>query len=339
MNPKYTIEDIAEKSGVSRGTVSRVLNNHPAVSAETRAKVLAVMERFNYRPSFSARQMRTDTSSLIGFFTDEVVTTPYAVDIIRGAQEALWARGKMMMIVSGGYDASLTKTSIGVLLERRVEGILYAAMYHHAVDVPPEAADVPLVLVNCFARHGTYATFVPDEEAGGYAATRHLLERGHRRIGFLNLGDPGLPKPPPVPAATGRLEGYKKALAEAGVPYDPDLLRYTSQATEESYRLTLELLGLPNPPTAIFCGNDRTAMGAYAAINACGLRIPADVAVVGFDNILDITEGLWPQLTSVQLPHYEMGRLAVEYLFGSKPGHHQPRLHKVDCPLVVRAST
>lgn len=192
MSDKNTIEDIARLAGISRGTVSRVLNNHPSVSGTTREKVLSVIKTLNYRPNFSARHMRTDNSNLIGFglLTDEVITTPYAVDIIRGAQEALWSQGKVMLVVNAGYDKRMTEASLEALLERRVEGIIYAAMYHRPVDLPPQASQVPIVLVNCYSPNKYYTSVVPDEVAGAYAAIIHLLSKGHRRIGFINLGRP-----------------------------------------------------------------------------------------------------------------------------------------------------
>jgi LacI family transcriptional regulator len=341
MPRKYTIEDIAKIAGVSRGTVSRVLNNHPAVSDETRDKVLGVMERLNYRPNFSARHMRTDSSNLVGFglITDEVITTPYAVDMIRGAQETLWAMGKVMLVVNAGYQKKMTEASLEALLERRVEGIIYAAMYHRPVELPLQNSQVPIVFANCFSPDRLYASVVPDEMAGGYAATKHLLAKGHRRIGFINLGAPLDGGGEPVPAATGRLQGYRKALAELDVPFDPELIRYTGQTPQSSVGLVYELMRLPNPPTAIFCGNDRTAMGCYSALSELGLRIPDDVAIVGFDNQLDIASGLWPPLTTVQLPHYEMGKWAVEYLMSVKNSRPESIQHKLDCPLVEREST
>jgi LacI family transcriptional regulator len=340
MSQKHNIEDIAQMAGVSRGTVSRVLNNHPSVSEGTRQKVVDVIEKLNYRPNYSARHMRTDSSNLVGFglITDEVITTPYAVDMIRGAQEALWMRGKVMLVVNAGYDTELTEASLEALLERRVEGIIYAAMYHRPVELPPSTSQVPIVLTNCFAADRSFPSVVPDEVSGGYTATRHLLERGHRRIGFINLGDTGRDVPPPLPASNGRLEGYKRALAEYDVPFDPTLYHYTNQTPECNYRLTIELMQLPDPPTAIFCGNDRTALGSYGALSELGLRIPGDVAVVGFDNFKDIADGLWPPLTTVQLPHYEMGKWAVEYLLSGHGFQHEPVQQLIDCPLVARES-
>lgn len=339
MPRRYNIEDIARLAGVSRGTVSRVLNEHPAVSAETRQAVLDVIERMNYLPSFSARHMRTNSSNLVGFglITNEVITTPYAVDMIRGAQETLWAQGKVMLVINAEYGTEMDSASLEVLLERRVEGIIYATMFHHEVDLPIDLSQIPVVLANCFARDQRYSSVVPDEFDGGYNATHHLLAKGHRRIGFINLGTPPN-RIPPTPAATGRLAGYQQALAEYDIPFDERLLRYTEQSPQSSFAAAHELLQLSPPPTAIFCGNDRTALGCYAALADLGRRIPDDVAVVGFDNQLDIAQGLWPPLTTVQLPHYEMGRWAVEYLMSVKDNPGQPIQHKLACPLVERKS-
>lgn len=341
MKQKPTIEDIARLAGVSRGTVSRVLNGHPSVKIKTRQKVSSVIEAMQYRPNFSARHMRTNSSNLVGFglITDEVITTPYAVDMIRGAQETLWAQGKVMLVVNAGYATDMTEASLEALLERRVEGIIYAAMYHRAVELPPRASQVPVVLANCFSEDRAFPSVVPDEFAGGYAATRELLENGHRRIAFINLGqNRDLTIAPPIPASTGRLAGYKQALSEFGVPFDETYLCYTDGMPETSHRLSYEMMQLPVPPTAFFCGNDRTALGCYGALSELGLRIPTDVAVVGFDNQLDIAHGVWPPLTTVQLPHYEMGKWAVEYLMSEKDIDAPPVQHQIDCPLVRRQS-
>ena len=336
---KYTIEDIAKSAGVSRGTVSRVLNNHPAVSAETRQKVLDVIEQFNYRPNFSARHMRTESSNMVGFgfITDEVITTPYAVDLIRGAQDMLWEQGKVMLVVNSGPGVQMTEASLEALLERRVEGIIYAAMFHKAVELPPSVSQVPIVLANCFDVDRIYPSVVPDEFAGGYTATKRLLEAGHRRIAFINLGTPP-GRESPIAAATGRLAGYKQALLECDIPFDEALLRYTNQMPQTNYKLTLELMQISVPPTAFFCGNDRTALGCYGALSKLGLRIPDDIGVVGFDNFKDISDGLWPPLTTMQLPHYEMGKWAVEYLMSGKGTDEPPIQHLMDCPLIERES-
>ncbi|HVU10347.1 MAG TPA: LacI family DNA-binding transcriptional regulator [Phototrophicaceae bacterium] len=337
MARRYNIQDIAQLAGVSRGTVSRVLNDSPAVSADTRKRVLDVIEQMNYLPSFSARHMRTNNSNRVGFglITDEVITTPYAVEMISGAQETLWAQGKVMLVVNAGYGKALTEVSLAALLERRVEGIIYATMFHHSVELPPQIAQVPVVLANCYTSNRTHPSIVPDEAGGGYTATKTLLEKGHRRIGFINLSAPK-PEFYPIPAAVGRLAGYKQALAEYDLPFDTALLRHTDGSAYTIYRYVEEFVHLPNAPTAIFCGNDRTAMSCYGGLAQLGLRIPDDMAVIGFDNQLDIAQGLWPPLTTIQLPHYAMGKWAVEYLMSEHSG--DPDQHKLDCPLVMRES-
>lgn len=336
MQTKHTIHDIARRAGVGATTVSRVLNDHPYVSDATRQKVLDAIAALDYRPSYSARHMRTRSSRLIGFVTDEVATTPYAVDMIKGAHEASWAQSRLLLVVSAGRDLSVTEEAVDMLLERQVEGIVYAAMYHRPVRLPDNIIKVPTVLANCYVEDRSLPSVVPDEFQGGRDATLNLLEHGHRRIGFINLG-PATDGGDPVPASQGRLEGYKDALRQYSLPYDPVLLRYTNGLPETNYRLTQELLTLPDPPTAIFCGNDRTAMGCYGALKEMGLRIPQDIAVVSYDNQLDIAQGLWPPLTSAQLPHYEMGKWAVDFLL-SHDSPLPPEQHKLECPLVRRAS-
>jgi LacI family transcriptional regulator len=342
MTTRYTIEDIAREAGVSRGTVSRVLNNFPNVSDETRQIVQAVIDRVQYRPSFSARHMRTASSNLVGFglLSNDVITTPYAVEIIAGAQEALWELGKVMMIVSADNRRDWTEASLEALLERRVEGLIYAAMYHRPVTLPLQQSETPIVLVNCFTTDGHHTSVVPDEVLGGCNATSHLLAKGHRRIGFINLGDPKRENlPPPLAASEGRLSGYKQALEAYGVPFDGSLVHYTDQTTATNYRLCYDLLTRPKPPTAIFCGNDRVALACYAALAELGLKVPKDVAVIGFDNQVDIALGMWPSLTTIQLPHYEMGKWAVQFLMSGDAVRGQIVHHKLPCVLVERDST
>lgn len=338
MKTKYTIEDIARLAEVSRGTVSRVLNRHPSVSDETRTRVQGVIDRLDYSPNFSARHMRTETSNMVGFVTDEVATTPYAVDLIRGAQETLLAHGKVLLVINAGYDTKSTQTSMDVLMERRVEGIIYVTMFHREVELPSHLLRIPVVLANCFAKDHDLPSVVPDEVSGGYNAARALLEKGHRRIGFINLGMAWTSHIAPLPASEGRLKGFKKALAEYGVEFDESLYCYTDQRPESNYQITLEMMRQPNPPTAIFCGNDRTAMGCYNGLMSLGLKIPDDVAVVGFDNQLLICQGMYPSLTTVQLPHYEMGQWAVEYLLASGGEALEPVQHQIECALVPRES-
>jgi LacI family transcriptional regulator len=172
---------------------------------------------------------------------------------------------------------------------------------------------------------------VPDEVGGGRTATEELIRHGHSRIGFLNNVDD-------IPATRGRLEGYRAALRDAGLPFDQRLVVEGRSDTEGGLQAARKLLSATDRPTAVFCFNDRMAMGAYHAAAELGLRIPEDLSVVGFDNQELIAEGLRPGLTTVALPHYEMGAWAVETLIAHIEGQKRADHTVLNCPLVLRNS-
>ena len=337
MTRKITIKEIARQAGVGTTTVSRVLNDHPYVSDEKRRRVEAAIAALDYRPSPTARHLRGSPSGLLGFLTDDVATTPYAVDIIRGAQDIAWAHNMVLLVADTGGDARIAEAAVEVFRGRAVEGIVYAAMYHRPVTLPSGLGDLPTVLANCFLEDRSAPSVVPDEFYGGYHATAAAIAAGHRRVGFVNLWEDD-PEIAPYPAIYGRLRGYRQALNDHGIAFDEALVRYSIQTPEENYRHTRELLALDAPPTAVFCGNDKVAMNCYSALAELGLRVPADVAVVGFDNIAHIAEGLLPALTTMQLPHYEMGRWAVRYLLEGRGRDLAPVQAALACPLVGRGS-
>ena len=337
MSDKVTIKEIAKRAGVGTTTVSRVLNDHPYVSADKRQRVQAAIAALDYRPSQTARHLRGSPSGLLGFLTDDVATTPYAVDIIRGAQEVAWAHNMVLLVTDSGGDARVAEAAVAVFRERAVEGIVYAAMYHRPVQLPAGLRGLPTVLANCFLEDGSAPSVVPDEFYGGYHATAAAIAAGHKRVGFINLWEED-ERVRPFPAINGRLRGYKQALANHGLPFDEALVRYSLQTPQENYRHTRELMSLARPPGAIFCGNDKIAMNCYSALAELGLRVPDDVAVIGFDNIAHISEGLLPALTTMQLPHYEMGKWAARYLMQNRGRALQPLQVALPCPLVRRAS-
>jgi len=329
-----TIGDVARLADVSPTTVSFVLNDvvGSGISEATRTRVRASARKLRYRPNATARLLRTDRSHAIGFVTDEIASTPFAGDVIKGAQEAAWEAGKILMIVNTGENRKIEEAAVGMMLERRVEGIIHAAMYHRAVEPPADSREVPTILLNCYSEDGSWASVVPDEVLGGRTATEVLLRKGHRRVGFINLGLG-------IPAAAGRLEGYKQAPDAQGLAFDSSLLRYSDGTADGGYRCATELIRISDPPTAIFCGNDPTAMGTYEAFNERGIRIPEDVAVVGFDNQELIAAHLRPALSTVALPHYEMGRWAVGHLIEQAAnGRATPTRHAIGCPYVERES-
>lgn len=326
--------DVAKAAGVSQTTVSFVVNDvvDANISQETRDRVWAAVKALGWRPNAMARSLSLRRSQTIGLISDEVATSPHAGQIIQGAQDAAWARTKMLLVVNTGSNPELEHAAVEMLLERQVEGMIYATMYHRPIEPLPAYAQAPTVLLDCFSPDHALPSVVPDEEQGGYDATMYLIRHGHRRIGFVN--DSG-----PIPATLGRMTGYQKALAETGIAFDPQLVRTCPSVAAESYRSTLDLLQAERP-TALFCFNDSMAMGAYDAIKQLGLTIPKDVAVIGFDNLELIAAQLNPPLTTLALPHYEMGQWAVEYVINNvdRPIDGTPPQHKIRCRLVERAS-
>ena len=329
-----TIGDVARLAGVSPTTVSFVLNDvdNSGIPEVTRRRVRASARELRYRPNATAKLLRTNRSHAIGFITDEIASTPFAGEIIKGAQQAAWANGKVLAIVNTDKNREIEESAVEMMLERRVEGIIYAAMYHKAVEPPANSREVPVILLDCYSEDGSWASVVPDEVSGGRTATEVLLGKGHERVGFINL-------PPRLPAAVGRLEGYKQALEAHGLTFDDSLITYGEGTASGGYQRAVELMQASDPPTAIFCGNDQIAMGAYEALKELGLRIPEDVAVVGFDNQELIAAHLRPPLSTIALPHYEMGQWAVNYLIEhAERGEIIPVQHTIGCPYVERGS-
>jgi LacI family transcriptional regulator len=331
-----TMNDVARLAGVSQTTVSFVLNKTPNVSIpeETRERVWAAVEKLGYRPNALAQGLRMQRSNIIGFITDEIAITPHAGKTIEGAQDVAWENDQILVLVNTKSNRQIEETAVEMLLERQVEGILYATMYHRPVRVPDALREVPTVLLDCFVEDGSFPSVVPDEFNGGRTATEHLLKKGHRRIGYLNNIDP-------IPATFGRFEGYQAALAAYNVPYDERLVCVEQSNSGGGYRGALQLMQRPDPPSALFCFNDRMAMGAYDALRKLNLRIPEDVAVMGFDNQELIAAYLFPPLSTMELPHYQMGTWAVHYLLKmiENPGEFAPVQQKIECQLVERAST
>lgn len=332
-----TMKDVAMLAGVSQTTVSFVLNNlaEAGIPEETQQRVWSAIEELGYRPNAMAQGLRRQRTNTIGFITDEIASSPNAGQIIEGAQDAAWEHDRILLVINTKGHPRIEGRAIEMLMDRKVDGMIYATMFHQPVTPPQILHEIPTVLLDCFARDHSYPSVVPNEKMGGYEATKYLLEKGHRRIGFINHHHE-------IPATAGRLEGYRDALLEFGLPFDEALVYVDQNEVEslEGYDGAMKLMQLPQPPTAIFCFNDRTAMGTYDALRKLGLSIPSDVAVIGFDNQEVIAAHLYPTLTTMQLPHYKMGEWAVQHLIHLLKGEEDPApvQHQLPCPLVVRNS-
>ncbi|GAT74412.1 LacI family DNA-binding transcriptional regulator [Microbacterium hydrocarbonoxydans] len=336
---KVGIRDVAEHAGVSVTTVSHVLNEtpHTRTSEETATRVRAAAEELGYRPNRLARGLRTQTSGMVGLLTEEIATTPYAGRIILGAQERASDDNLTLAIINTQLSARpiVDPAQVQAFLDRQIDGIIYATVFHDVVVAPPTLHTLPAVLIGAKDRDGVIPSVVPDERAGAASVVRMLVQTGHTRIGFTDAAED-------VPATRGRLIGYGEAMAEAGLPTDGLVVAGTSDAAG-GYEATRALLAMKEPPTAVFCYDDRMAMGAYRAVAERGLRIPEDLSIVGFDDQAPIPTSLFPALTTVALPHYEMGEWAVSTLVDLFNGDDASRRRaaepvRLTCPLVVRDS-
>ncbi|MFI2566579.1 LacI family DNA-binding transcriptional regulator [Paenarthrobacter sp. NPDC018779] len=325
-----TLREVAEAAGVSTATVSLVINKkkNARIADETRQRVKDAIQHLGYRPNAMAKTLVSGTSKFIGLVADGVATTPFAGQIIHGAQDEAWKHGYALLIANTEGNQDLENDAINMMLEYKVRGILYSTWFHRTTDIPETLREADFVLVNCFSPETPARAVVPNEAQGGQSATDILIRGGHRRIAFINATTP-------APARDGRLEGYKSALEAAGIPFDPTLVLEAFPDQEGGYGATKELL--KHDITAVYCYNDRMAMGLYDGLRENGLSIPDDIAVVGFDNQEVIAAHLRPPLSTVSLPHYELGAAGVRLLLGLDQAPADSAL-KIECPAVERAS-
>ncbi|WNB87216.1 LacI family DNA-binding transcriptional regulator [Cellulomonas sp. ATA003] len=332
------IRDVAREAGVSTSTVSLVLSGktQARIPTATRERVHRIAAEIGYAPNSLARGLRTRRTHTIGLVSDQIATTPYAVHMIEAVQDVAREQGFLLFLVNTGSDAEVEAASVEALLAHQVDGLVYACMWHQVVTPPPGLPE-GTVFLDARPASGGFPAVVPDDHGGAVAAVRELVAQGHRRIGYLAADAHPLPI-----ASRLRWEGYTEVLRESGITPDPRLcVRVPSSTAAGGVEAAGRLLDLPADarPTALFCFNDRVAMGAYRAARHRALEIPRDLSVVGFDDQELIAAALDPPLTTVALPHYAMGRWAMEVLLGLRPAPTTADgVELMPCPLVRRES-
>lgn len=332
---RVTLADVARLAGLSSAAASMILTGRPdtRLSAEAHERVHAAAAQLGYRPNVAARALRTDKTRTIAFISDYVATTRFASGLIRGALEAAEHANHFMLVLETGGEPAREVQAIEAALDRQVDGIIFAAMRAREVFVPDVPASTRVVMLN-----GTSAKFktsiLPDEFDGGRRAVQLLYEAGHREhvalVGHNELVERGLFRSETV---ARRLAGIHNAMEAHGMRFAAEESCWEWEP-QHGYELVSKILKSGQPIRALLCLNDRLAFGAYQALAEAGLKVPDDVSIVSFDND-EISTYLRPALTTIGLPHEEMGREAARRLLSPVD---EPAEVLVPMPVIIRAS-
>ncbi|WP_026332407.1 LacI family DNA-binding transcriptional regulator [Deinococcus apachensis] len=329
MEPTVTLAEVARAAGVSASTVSRILNGTANVSAEKREAVERTLTRLNYRPNVLARGLASGRTMSVGVLTQDI-SSPFYGDTLRGLEQGLARSGYHPVVISGHWRAQEEMEAIDFLVSRRVDGMVVLGGVTPDERLREVAGQVPLVALGRCVPGLDAQCLRLDNHSGAYAATRHLIDLGHRAIAHIAGVNSHRD-------AQDRLAGYRAALQDAGLPFDPELVLEGDFLEQSGFLAATRLIEGRRMFTAIFAANDQMAYGVRLALYRRGLRVPEDVSLVGFD---DLPGSIYttPPLTTVRQPTYEMGVAAaacVLRLLRDEP----PELPPLDVTLIVREST
>lgn len=330
-----TIYDVAKKAGVSIATVSRVINNSDTVSERTRQQVEQAIKELNYAPNVIASALTKKSTLTLGLLIPDV-SNPFFSELARGVEDASNDFGFNTIMCNTDYSIEKEATYIGLLKQKSIDGFIISTAYCDDVNIINLLKeDIPLVLLGRDIENADgYPLDVvgSDNIKGGYIATRHLIELGHKKIACL-LG------PEEIKVNRERKAGYIKALKEASLKVCEDIIFHGEFKFESGYNKTFEIFNGSIKPTAVFAANDLTALGVIRALKALGLSVPNDVSVVGYDNTI-LAEIAEPPLTTVNQEMRKMGYLATELIIKRIRGEREAG-EKVICntDLIVRKST
>ncbi len=327
-----TMRDVARHAGVSIATVSHVINETRPVSEELRRRVLHSMEALGYQPNAIARALRNKHSNTLGLIVPDG-RNPFFAEIAQGIEEVSLEHGYSLILCDSNNDLGQVLVHTKHLSAKQVDGIIFTTGGDDFEDVASLVEEETAVLViDMDAGRCAADAILFDNFEGGRLATEHLLALGHRRIGCIT-------GPSRQSLRREREAGYRHALQEAGIVPDPALIREGDFQPASGYRHALALLRHPEPPSAIFACNDLMAMGVLRAARESGVRVPAELSVIGFDDIY-LAAYTSPTLSTVRLPKREMGRLAAHMLLERIHNPARPRAQRiVELELIVREST
>ncbi|MGW3122507.1 LacI family DNA-binding transcriptional regulator [Streptomyces sp. NPDC001107] len=332
-----TSRDVARLAGVSHTAVSFVFNGRAEgnLSPATQERIRRAAAQLGYRPDPVARGLRRRRTAVIGLVTDEIASSPFAGRLLRGAMETAWDSEHLVLTVDSGGDQAKEDAAVAELLDRRVDGIIYAAMSLRRVRVPEGLHRTHSVLANCLPEDDSLPAVIPAERAGGRTAARLLLQEGHRTVAMIGGQDDI--------ASVERLRGFRDALRAEGITVPKEWVVRTGGEISGGYEGALRILdGVPadRRPTGVFCYNDRVAAGVLHAATRLGIAVPGDLSVVGYDDQEHMAAFLSPPLTTVALPHRAMGEAATRLLLDVIDTGRTPpaTVRRLACPVITRAS-
>jgi LacI family transcriptional regulator len=326
------MRDVAERAGVSVTTVSHVINETRPVSDELRQRVLAAIDELGYQPNVLARSLRRGETHTIGMIVPDSAN-PFFAELARGIEDTSFAHGYNLILCNSDGDLDKELIYADVLTEKQVDGILFVAAGVSTDHIRAlQERRIPVVIVDREIPDVSVDQVLTNNARGGWLATRHLLELGHRCIGCIT-------GPSDVTPSAERVTGYRQALSEGGIPVDEVLIVKGDFQYESGYRAARQILARDDPPTAIFTCNDLMAVGAISAAVEMGRQVPVNLSVVGFDDVR-LASFANPPLTTIVQPKYEMGVLATTMLLERMRNHDiPPRRRLLDTSLLIRQST
>ncbi|SKA97266.1 transcriptional regulator, LacI family [Caloramator quimbayensis] len=326
-----TIKDVAKKAGVGLGTVSRVLNNHPSVSEETKKKVLDAIKELEYNPNAIARSLKIKTTNSIGVMIPDISSGFYP-EIVRGIEDVANKYKYNIMLLNTDLKREKEKQALIMLKEKKADGILFISnTIDYKLKKEFQSINIPIVLIATKDDNDEFYSVTIDNENAAFQAANYLIELGHKNIAMLagKKEDPN--------AGVPRINGYKKALIENNINVDEGNIFYGDYKFKSGYENMLKILKLKKKPTAIFAASDTMAVGAASCAMQMGYRIPDDFSIIGFDGI-ELSEYFYPPLTTIKQPRYEMGAKGMEKLLKIIRGDTVEKSTELEFQLIKRSS-
>ncbi|MCD7034052.1 LacI family transcriptional regulator [Metabacillus sp. GX 13764] len=326
-----TISDVAKLAGLSRSTVSRVLNNYPHVSEEKKKLVTEAMKELEYYPNSSARILRSQKTNTIAVFIP-MLTNPFFSYLLEGIDTVATENGFRLLVCQTRYNPEKELQYFKLLKSKQVDGIILTSIENSWNDIKGYASCGPVVICNEYAAGANVPNVRLDQVYGGYIGTRHLIEKGHRRIAYCRGSfQSGIAK--------DREKGYQQAMTEYGLTIEEGWYFRTAADYHDGKRVMRQMFDMRERPTAVFTGSDQVAAGIIFEAKQLGLNVPQDIAVIGFDD-QPIAEMIVPQITTIRQPVHEIGesamRLMISIILEREAPDKKPPL---GLDLIVRAST